>query len=80
MLARITGNLARFVLSIIAATIAVFALMCILPGDPAVIAAGENAIDEAIASLARRFCTDRPLAIRYWDWFSRLWRGDFGVS
>ncbi len=60
MLARITGNLARFVLSIIAA--------------------GENATDEVVDSLDRQFGTDRPAAIQYWDWFSRLWPGDFGVS
>lgn len=80
MLARITGNLARFVLSMFAATIAVFALMRVLPGDPAAIAAGENATEEVVASLARQFGTDRPLALQYWDWFSGIWCGDFGVS
>jgi peptide/nickel transport system permease protein len=80
MLVRIAGNLARFLLSLLAATILVFALMRILPGDPAVIAAGENASPEILASLARQFGTDRPLPVQYWDWFSGLWRGDFGVS
>ncbi|MCV9993049.1 ABC transporter permease [Paeniglutamicibacter sp. ZC-3] len=80
MLVRIAGNLARFLLSLLAATILVFALMRVLPGDPAVIAAGQNASPEIVASLARQFGTDRPLPVQYWDWFSGLWRGDFGVS
>lgn len=80
MLVRMAGNLARFVLSLLAATIAVFALMRVLPGDPAVIAAGQNASPEVIAGLARQFGTDRPLPVQYWEWFSGLWRGDFGIS
>lgn len=80
MLVRIAGNLARFVLSLLAATLAVFALMRVLPGDPAAIAAGENATPEVVAGLARQFGTDRPLPVQYWDWFSGLWRGDFGIS
>ncbi|GAA3328492.1 ABC transporter permease [Paeniglutamicibacter sulfureus] len=80
MLVRIAGNLARFLLSLLAATILVFALMRVLPGDPAVIAAGQNASPEIVASLARQFGTDRPLPVQYWDWFSGLWRWDFGVS
>ena len=80
MLVRIAGNLARFLLSLLAATVLVFALMRVLPGDPAVIAAGQNASPAVIEGLARQFGTDRPLAVQYWDWFSGLWRGDFGVS
>ncbi|ASN40330.1 MAG: ABC transporter permease [Paeniglutamicibacter terrestris] len=80
MLLRLGSNLARFVLSLCVATIAVFAMMRVLPGDPAVIAAGENASPQIVASLAHQFGTDRPLVVQYWDWFSGLWRGDFGIS
>ena len=80
MLIRIAKNLARFVVTFLAATLAVFGIMRVLPGDPAAIAAGENATPELIAQLAREFGTDRPLPEQYWDWFSGLLRGDFGVS
>ena len=80
MLIRIAKNLARFVVTFLVATLAVFGIMRVLPGDPAAIAAGENATPELIARLAQEFGTDRPLPEQYWDWFSGLLRGDFGVS
>lgn len=80
MLIRMTKNLARFLVTFLAATVAVFGIMRVLPGDPAVIAAGENATPEIVARLAAEFGTDRPLAVQYWDWFTGLLRGDFGVS
>lgn len=80
MLIRIAKNLARFVVTFLVATLAVFGIMRVLPGDPAAIAAGENATPELIAQLAKEFGTDRPLPVQYWDWFSGLLRGDFGVS
>ncbi len=80
MLIRIAKNLARFVVTFLVATLAVFGIMRVLPGDPAAIAAGENATPELIAQLAKEFGTDRPLPEQYWDWFSGLLRGDFGVS
>ncbi len=80
VLIRIAKNLARFVVTFLAATLAVFGIMRVLPGDPAAIAAGENATPELIAQLAKEFGTDRPLPEQYWDWFSGLLRGDFGVS
>lgn len=80
MLIRMTKNLARFLVTFLAATVAVFGIMRVLPGDPAVIAAGENANPEIVARLAAEFGTDRPLAVQYWDWFTGLLRGDFGVS
>lgn len=80
MLIRILKNLARFIVTFLAATLVVFGIMRVLPGDPAAIAAGENATPEIVAQLAKEFGTDRPLPVQFWDWFSGLLRGDFGVS
>lgn len=80
MLIRIAKNVARFIVTFLVATLAVFSLMRVLPGDPAVIAAGENATPEIIAQLAKEFGTDRSLPVQYWEWFSGMLRGDFGVS
>ena len=80
MLIRIAKNVARFIVTFLVATLAVFSLMRVLPGDPAVIAAGENATPEIIAQLSKEFGTDRSLPVQYWDWFSGMLRGDFGVS
>lgn len=80
MLIRIFKNLARFIVTFLAATLVVFGIMRVLPGDPAAIAAGENATPEIVAQLAKEFGTDRPLPVQFWDWFSGLLHGDFGVS
>lgn len=80
MLIRIFKNLTRFIVTFLAATLVVFGIMRVLPGDPAAIAAGENATPEIVEQLAKEFGTDRPLPVQFWDWFSGLLRGDFGVS
>lgn len=77
---RLLINAARFAVTFIAATIAVFFFMRAVPGDPAQIALGVNATPELLAATRREFGTDRPLAVQYFDWVLGLPRGDFGVS
>jgi peptide/nickel transport system permease protein len=54
--------------------------MTVLPGDPARVALGVNATEEAVAATRAEFGTDRPLAVQYADWVSGLPRGEFGRS
>jgi len=58
----------------------VFAFMAVLPGDPARVALGVNASDEAVAQLRAQFGLDRPLVVQYLDWISGFVRGDLGTS
>ena len=58
----------------------VFGFMAVLPGDPARVALGVNASDEAVAELRRQFGLDRPLATQYFGWLGGLLRGDLGTS
>jgi peptide/nickel transport system permease protein len=69
-----------FLLSILIASVLVFAFMTILPGDPARVALGVNASPEAVQALRTEFGTDRPLPVQYVDWASGLPAGDFGNS
>ncbi|WP_394159711.1 ABC transporter permease [Galactobacter valiniphilus] len=80
MLIRTFVNLARFVVSFVVASVLVFIVMRAVPGDPAQIAAGENATPELVEQMRREFGTDRPLIVQYWDWFSGLVTGNFGTS
>jgi len=80
MLIRTFVNLARFVVSFVVASVLVFIVMRAVPGDPAQIAAGENATPELVDQMRREFGTDRPLIVQYWDWFSGLVTGNFGTS
>lgn len=72
--------LARYVLSLLAASLAIFVVMRLIPGDPARIALGTTATDEAVAELSRTLGTDRPLIAQYTGWIGGLLTGDFGVS
>jgi peptide/nickel transport system permease protein len=58
----------------------VFAILYWLPGDPAVLVAGENATEESVARIRTLLGTERPLWEQYADYLSRLARGDLGTS
>lgn len=80
MAIRLLINLARFVVTYVAATVLVFLFMRTIPGDPAQIALGVNATPELLAQTRAEFGTDRPLIVRYFDWALGLPFGDFGIS
>ncbi|HYG44190.1 MAG TPA: ABC transporter permease [Bordetella sp.] len=57
-----------------------FFLMHMLPGDPAVIIAGDQAGPEAIAAIRSSLGLDRPLMEQLWMWLAHLAQGNFGES
>ena len=58
----------------------VFALLELVPGDPAAVFLGENATPEAVASLREELGLDRPLPVRLFDYAREVLRGDLGQS
>lgn len=80
MLLQLLRRTLVFTLSLVLASIAVFAFMAVLPGDPARVALGIQATPEAIEATRAEFGLDRPLVVRYLDWAGGLLRGDLGVS
>ncbi|MFQ6266676.1 ABC transporter permease [Kutzneria viridogrisea] len=62
------------------ASLVVFALLAVLPGDPAQVALGVNATPELLAKARHEFGTDRPLPVQYADWLGGLLSGDLGRS
>lgn len=68
-------------LATLAATSAIiFAVLEILPGDPALLVLGIDASDEQLAVFRQQYGLDRPVADRYLDWLAHLAHGDFGIS
>ena len=67
-------------LTLLVASLVVFAVMEILPGDPAHLMLGINATDDAIAALRAELGLDRALAVRYLAWLGGMLTGDFGKS
>ncbi|GES42291.1 hypothetical protein RsS62_15430 [Rhizobium dioscoreae] len=64
-----------------AATIAFIAVK-LIPGDPvAILAGGENVVDEAErAALVHQYGLDQPLALQYAHYIAKALSGDFGQS
>jgi peptide/nickel transport system permease protein len=58
----------------------VFSLLLLVPGDPAVTLAGENASEEQIAATRERLGLDDPVLEQYGRWVSGVVRGDLGTS
>lgn len=57
-----------------------FCALNLLPGDPAVAIAGENATREQIDALREELGLNEPLVIRYLDYVGALVTGDLGTS
>ncbi|MFW9168977.1 ABC transporter permease [Corynebacterium striatum] len=72
--------LAKFVLTLFAASVAIFLLMRAVPGNPARVALGVNATDGAVAELTTVLGLDRPLITQYFEWVGGLLSGNFGTS
>ena len=73
------------------ATILVFLLMKLVPGDAATAivygleetgAADTSAAaaEQQVAKVRRRLGLDKPLPVQYWDWLKTVARGEFGMS
>lgn len=59
----------------------VFALMRLIPGDPAQVLLGfENTDPEQLAAVRRDLGLDRPITVQFVRWLGRLVRGDLGTS
>jgi peptide/nickel transport system permease protein len=80
MILRLIERAAVFLVSLAVSSVLVFAFMAVLPGDPARVALGVNASDQAVAELRRQFGLDRPLPTQYFDWLGGLLHGDLGTS
>jgi peptide/nickel transport system permease protein len=58
----------------------IFSLQQLLPGDPALVLAGEDPSPEAIAHIRATLHLDDPLPVRYGYWIAGVLQGDLGES
>jgi len=61
-------------------SVLIFSLQQLLPGDPAVILAGEDRDPNVVAYLHKKLHLDEPLPLRYFYWAAGVLRGDLGES
>ncbi|SPH23759.1 Glutathione transport system permease protein GsiC [Defluviimonas aquaemixtae] len=57
-----------------------FAMIYLLPGDPASVALGPRATEEMVQALRERMGLDRPVYVQFWNFYSSAWRGDLGTE
>jgi len=78
------GFLARRLVSVLVtlalASVVVFTVLEVLPGDPAQMALGTEAQEDTLAALRREMGLDRPVLERYLGWIGGLLVLDFGRS
>ncbi len=66
--------------TLLGASVVIFVVMEILPGDPALVILGVEATDEAIQILTKELGLDRPATERYFSWIGGLLQGELGTS
>ena len=69
-----------FAATLVVASMVVFAVLEMLPGDAAQIILGESATPEALATLQAKLGLDRPYAERYAEWIGGLLQGRTAMS
>lgn len=73
-------RLLGLLITLLAISLVTFAIVHIVPGDPALLILGHEAPPEALADLRATLGLDRPLPEQYLSWLAGAVRGDLGVS
>jgi len=80
MPAYLLGRLVSLALSLLAASVVIFLLIEIVPGDPAQFMLGLNATPELADALREQLGLNGPPVERYLSWVLGLLHGDLGIS
>lgn len=80
MALQLLRRLGVFALTALIASVCVFLLLAVLPGDPARAQLGLDASDAEVAALRERLGLNRPPHVQYLAWLSAFVRGDMGTS
>ncbi|MFT7585277.1 MAG: peptide/nickel transport system permease protein [Cellvibrionaceae bacterium] len=80
MLKLILARIAWAIATLFFVSIIIFVAIEMLPGDMATSFLGRDATPESLAFYREEFGVNRPLFVRYTEWFLGVLRGDFGTS
>src|SRR5438034_10487288 len=61
-------------------SVLIFSLQQLLPGDPALVMAGEERDPDVIAQIRQQYRLDQPVPVQYVYWVKGVLSGDFGES
>jgi peptide/nickel transport system permease protein len=71
---------AQIVPTLFFVSVLIFAMQQMLPGDPALILAGEERDEQALQEIRARYKLDQPIPVQYFYWITGVLRGDLGES
>jgi peptide/nickel transport system permease protein len=74
------GRLLALAPMLLLLSMASFALVHVIPGDPALVMMGGEGTAQAVAELREQLGLNRPLPVRYLEWLGQIARGDLGQS
>ena len=80
MPAYLAGRILSLLLSLVAASIVIFLVLEVVPGDAARFMLGLNADPASVAALRAQMGLDQPVLVRYFAWIIGMLHGDFGIS
>jgi peptide/nickel transport system permease protein len=76
----ISKRLLTALLVLLLASVVIFSLLRLAPGNPAVILAGPDATAAQVAAISRSLGLDGSLPAQYWHWLSGIFTGYLGQS
>ncbi|MGJ5180557.1 ABC transporter permease [Bradyrhizobium oligotrophicum] len=80
MLTFLANRLAQIVPTLFFVSILIFSLQQLLPGDPALVMAGEERDPAVIEQIRKQYRLDQPIPVQYAYWAKGVLTGDFGES
>src|SRR5713101_8797727 len=80
MLSFLAKRLVQLIPTLFFVSILIFSLQHLLPGDPALVMAGEERDPNVIAQIRAQYRLDQPIPIQYFYWVKGVLSGDFGES
>jgi peptide/nickel transport system permease protein len=80
MFAYVVRRVAQIVPTLVFVSMLIFGLQQLLPGDPAIVLAGEERDPNVVAYLHKKLHLDEPLPVRYLYWIDGVVHGDLGES
>src|SRR6476620_7335845 len=80
MLTFLAKRLLQLIPTVFFVSVLIFSLQHLLPGDPALIMAGEDRDPEVIAQIRRQYHLDQPIPVQYVYWIKGVLSGDLGES
>jgi peptide/nickel transport system permease protein len=80
MLNFLARRLVQLIPTLFFVSILIFSLQHLLPGDPALVMAGEERDPAVIEQIRQQYHLDQPIPIQYIYWVKGVLSGDFGES